>query len=56
MRSFGAGLAMMTGSGAAVYGLFKDPENARACYKELSSQFDELFLTEPVPAGITEDK
>ena len=54
MRSFGAGLAMMTGSGAAVFGLFKNPDDAETCFKDLSGQFDEIFLTEPVPQGITE--
>ncbi len=54
MRSFGAGLAMMTGSGAAIFGLFKNTDDARACYKELSGQFNEIFLTEPVTKGIME--
>ena len=54
MRSFGAGLSMMTGSGAAVYGLFKNADDALACYNELADKFDEIFLTEPVGYGIEE--
>ena len=54
MRSHGAGISMMTGSGSAVYGLFKNKADAQRCYKELSGQFDDIFLTEPVSCGVKE--
>ena len=52
MRNHNAGLAMMTGSGAAVFGVFFDEKDAEDCYRELKSVFSAAFLTEPTTNGL----
>lgn len=52
MRRYNAKLAMMTGSGAAVYGLFKNYEDAVECKSELSKIFSSVYLAEPTDKGI----
>jgi 4-diphosphocytidyl-2C-methyl-D-erythritol kinase len=38
----------MTGTGSAVFGIFKDYELAQNAYAELSKEYEEGFLTKPV--------
>lgn len=47
MKKHGADLAMMSGSGPTVYGLFKSKENAEKCAAELKNEFGEVILCEP---------
>ena len=46
MKSCGAGLAMMTGSGSAVFGLFTERGEAEKCASVLSRDFDEVHTAE----------
>lgn len=48
MRAHGAVLAMMSGSGAAVYGLFTDGKSAGSCARELGKAYERVFT-----AGMT---
>ncbi len=52
MRNHSAMLAMMTGSGAAVFGVFKDETNALKCYKELNDTFSCVFKTAPTKKSL----
>lgn len=48
MLAHGALGALMSGSGSAVFGLFRSREAAKRAYAILSQQFSETFLTETV--------
>ncbi len=48
MRNHNAKLAMMTGSGAAVFGLFEDKNEADECFNELKKKYEAVFITTPV--------
>lgn len=52
MRRNNAKLAMMTGSGAAVFGLFENKEDAEICKTELNDIFKSVFITTPVKKGL----
>lgn len=52
MRECGASLALMSGSGPTIYGLFKTRAQAQACAKKLQTQFQEVYLCETVPVGM----
>ncbi len=52
MRNNNAKLAMMTGSGAAVFGIFKNKEDADRCYNELSKNYENIYATTPVTKSI----
>ncbi len=52
MRRYNAKLAMMTGSGAAVFGLFENKNDAEDCFNELSNTFSSVFVTEPTEKAI----
>ena len=41
--------ASMTGTGSAVFGLFRDEEAAKRAYAVLSAQYRECYLTRPAP-------
>ena len=49
MKQSGALGACMTGSGSAVYGLFARQEEARACARVLSGEFEQVYELKPVP-------
>ena len=51
---FGATGAVMSGSGPTVYGVFTEPERARACYRHLRREYRDTFLTRisPRQAGL----
>lgn len=48
MTSFGALGTEMTGSGPTVFGIFADPEAARACWDALKPRYGDTYLTNPV--------
>lgn len=52
MRSHGADLTLMSGSGPTVYGLFSDRKSAETCAAELKRQFPETVLCETVGRGV----
>lgn len=45
MRSNGAGLAMMTGSGSAVFGLFDDGNKAEKCFEFLKTKYKDVHFS-----------
>ena len=52
MRNYNARLAMMTGSGAAVFGIFDNEKDCEKCFDELKEQFKTAFLAKPVKEGL----
>ena len=52
MRSHGADLTLMSGSGPTVYGLFSDRKSAENCAAELKRQFPETVCCETVGRGV----
>lgn len=52
MRTHGADLALMSGSGPTVYGLFSEETAAKNCADALHTQFGEVHLCKTVPYGI----
>ncbi|MGN0520852.1 MAG: 4-(cytidine 5'-diphospho)-2-C-methyl-D-erythritol kinase, partial [Candidatus Fimenecus sp.] len=52
MRSHGADLTLMSGSGPTVYGLFSDRKSAESCAAELKQQFPETVCCETVGRGV----
>ncbi len=52
MRNFNANLAMMTGSGAAIFGIFKNSFDCLKCYNNLRNKFNCAFITKPVEKGL----
>ncbi|MEG2295378.1 MAG: 4-(cytidine 5'-diphospho)-2-C-methyl-D-erythritol kinase [Oscillospiraceae bacterium] len=53
MLTYGALGSIMSGSGSAVFGIFKDKTTAIQCMKKLSIEFDTIFLNKPVNYGAT---
>lgn len=53
LLDYGALGSMMTGSGSAVFGLFKRKSAAEKAYKELKEKFPFVSLAEPVPYGVS---
>ena len=53
----GALASLMTGSGAAVFGLFDDPKKAAAAHKALRQKYRKVYLMRPDPKGarVSED-
>lgn len=51
MCKSGALCAAMSGSGAAVFGIFTSKDNASVCASRLKMDYDEVFVTEPVNWG-----
>lgn len=51
MLDHGALGAVLSGSGSAVAGLFRGPEQAGACFQALNACAEERFVCEPVPYG-----
>lgn len=45
MRSNGAGLSMMTGSGSAVFGIFNDESEAKKCFEILKEKYKEVHFS-----------
>lgn len=52
MRNHNAKLAMMTGSGAAIFGIFENEKDAHVCAQELRKNFANIFETIPVKKSI----
>lgn len=52
MRNHNAKLAMMTGSGAAVFGVFVTKQDAENCKKELNDAFSSVFIAEPTEKAL----
>lgn len=52
MRNNNAKLAMMTGSGAAVFGIFENEKDADACFNELSKTYSIVFKTVPTSESL----
>lgn len=52
MRNHNAKLAMMTGSGAAIFGVFENKKDSEECAKELRDKFNSVFETVPVSHSI----
>lgn len=52
MRNHNAMMAMMTGSGTAVFGIFEKKHDAEKCACELRGKFKNVFETVPVKKGI----
>ena len=52
MRNSNAKLAMMTGSGAAIFGLFENEEDAEKCAAELKIKHKNIYVTKPVKQGV----
>ena len=51
MREYGAITALMTGSGAAVFGVFADEETARAAAKKLAARWPQVYVAQPDKGG-----
>lgn len=51
MRSHGASLCQMSGSGPTVFGLFESEAAAKTCEEELKKICGNVFMTAPVPYG-----
>ncbi|MBE6800834.1 MAG: 4-(cytidine 5'-diphospho)-2-C-methyl-D-erythritol kinase [Ruminococcaceae bacterium] len=52
MNKNGAVASCMTGSGSAVYGIFKEKENAEASAKLLEKQFENVYICTPEKNGV----
>ena len=52
MRNHNAKLAMMTGSGAAIFGVFEKKQDAEECAEALKDSFNSVFVTAPVSKSI----
>lgn len=52
MRNNNAKLAMMTGSGAAIFGIFENRNDADKCAEELKMKYPNIFVTHPVKQGV----
>ncbi len=48
LKAQGAAVALMTGSGSCVFGIFEDEKTARSAMKALRAQTRTVFLTRPV--------
>ncbi len=51
MTEFGALSASMSGSGSAVFGIFKDYLNANMCKNELITKYSKVFICKPINRG-----
>ena len=51
LRQNGAKQALMTGSGAAVFGVFDDPERAEAARAALAKEYRQVYLAAPDKGG-----
>lgn len=52
MEQDGALGARMSGSGSAVFGIFREPERAAACREHLLATYPDTFLCQPVRQGV----
>lgn len=52
MRNYNARLAMMTGSGAAIFGIFENKNDAEQCTEFLQKEFECVFSTVPTKKSI----
>ena len=52
MRKYNAKVAMMTGSGAAVFGIFTNAEDAKKCEKQLKNTFGAVFMATPTKEAL----
>ena len=54
LKEHGADIALMTGSGSAVFGVFSDDRKARAAYVQLHQRWDRTWLCSTCMASVTE--
>ena len=54
LREAGAEIALMTGSGSAVFGVFRTPAKARAAFSALATRWSAVFLTRTCAESIVE--
>ena len=47
----GALTSLMTGSGAAVFGIFDDPDRARSAAEALRAEYQQVYLARPDRGG-----
>ena len=52
LRFNGALGAAMSGSGSAVFGIFKDKSTALKCFNKLEKNYKQIFLCEPIKHGV----
>ena len=52
MKSFNALLSMMTGSGSAVVGFFKNEKDLERCAEALEKKYDKIYKTNTVRKGV----
>ena len=52
MKKFGADLALMSGSGPTVFGVFRERQDACKCAERLKREFDGVFLAKPCENSI----
>ncbi len=48
MLNYNAQVASMSGSGSAVFGIFKDDVHAKVCEKEMKKLYKDVFVCEPI--------
>ncbi len=51
LRQSGAKTALMTGSGAAVFGLYETVEQAQQAAQQLRLRWKQVYVTQPLPSG-----
>ena len=51
LNTYGAAASMMTGSGAAVFGIFDNEEKARRAVEALRGEYKKVYLTRPDKGG-----
>lgn len=56
MKKHGAQLAMMSGSGPTVYGVFRSADDARKCADSLEKDFGEVILCQPCYPSVAAEK
>jgi 4-diphosphocytidyl-2-C-methyl-D-erythritol kinase len=47
----GAAVALMSGSGPTVFGLFAERERAESCFALFKHRFERTYLVSPLPGG-----
>ncbi|MBN1898690.1 MAG: 4-(cytidine 5'-diphospho)-2-C-methyl-D-erythritol kinase [Spirochaetes bacterium] len=52
LKGEGADNALLSGTGATVYGIFKDTERAKKAFKKMEKEYDKVFLTQPWNQGV----
>lgn len=53
LKSFGAAVSLMSGSGAAVFGVFKDEKSLENAFNELKKKYKKTCIVGPEPKGLS---